>query len=481
MEKQDSWKRTQEMEIDLTDLMRRFLGQWKQILICGLVFAIAGAGFSYVKSRSSTGVSETVTAEETELTEMELQDARDAAAVEAEIRNLKEYLDNSILMQADPYHKQKVILLYSIDHAKRKTVQKITEAYISFLVNGGLADALKESGSPQWDIDKSYLAELITAYQKTYSYPYQVLADHTVEDALQSESLFYVEITGSNEKMTQKLAESVQSALKTQHKKLKETVGNHRLELLSSEKNVLADSGLQAQQHDKRALLKTYRDSLNASVATFNREQLAVYQEEADIDREQQNQEEPPEAVIPDSPGISVKYVLAGFLAGTFFCCAVSALWYLFSDSIKSAEEIKAVYAFPFYGEISANKQKTAWKILKKDRESGNEQEQAQLLNRLRLACRKNGITKIYAASDFVFDSREMECLEEAAVQLKNWGIELVPAENAYRDTFVWDDLAEAGNVLLVCRIGTTTHQSVDEAMRFYLENSIAVAGAMTF
>ena len=157
MEKQDSWKRTQEMEIDLTDLMRRFLGQWKQILICGLVFAIAGAGFSYVKSRSSTGVSETVTAEETELTEMELQDARDAAAVEAEIRNLKEYLDNSILMQADPYHKQKVILLYSIDHAKRKTVQKITEAYISFLVNGGLADALKESDRKSTRLNSSHM------------------------------------------------------------------------------------------------------------------------------------------------------------------------------------------------------------------------------------------------------------------------------------------------------------------------------------
>lgn len=103
------------------------------------------------------------------------------------------------------------------------------------------------------------------------------------------------------------------------------------------------------------------------------------------------------------------------------------------------------------------------------------------MLNRLRLACRKQGITKIYAASDFTLDSRERDCLEEIAMQLKNWGIEMVPAENAARNTAVWDDLAGAGNVLLVCRIGTSTHQAVDEAMRFYLENDIAVAGAMAF
>ena len=83
MDGQYSWKRTEDIEIDLMDLLHRFLGQWKQILVCALVFAVAGAGFGYVKNRSSTGVSEAVTAEETELTETELQNVKDAAALEA--------------------------------------------------------------------------------------------------------------------------------------------------------------------------------------------------------------------------------------------------------------------------------------------------------------------------------------------------------------------------------------------------------------
>lgn len=485
MDGQYSWKRTEDIEIDLMDLLHRFLGQWKQILVCALVFAVAGAGFGYMRNERSAAAAEAGIALESELTETELQDAEAAAMLEAEVRGMEEYLESSILMQADPYHKPKVILLYSIDHAKRNTVQKITETYLSFLANGGLADALKESGVPRRDIDKSYLAELVTAYQKTYGYPYQLLADSAAEDALQSESLFYVEITGSDEKMAGKLAETVQSLIKKHQSQVKDIAGSHRLELLSVEKNVLADNSLQAQQHDKRMLLKTYRDNLAASVAALNREQLAVYQEAAGIEAEQEGRENSTEAVISGSSGISLKYVFAGFFGGAFLCCVVSACWYLFSDTVKSAGEMKQMYAFPFYGEISVKNRKTLRKASGRSRkpETGQEylSQKAQMLNRLRLACRKQGITKIYAASDFMLDSRERDCLEEIAVQLKKWDIEMVPAENAARNTAVWDDLAGAGNVLLVCRIGTSTHQAVDEAMRFYLENDIAVAGAMAF
>ena len=187
MDGQYSWKRTEDIEIDLMDLLHRFLGQWKQILVCALVFAVAGAGFGYVKNRSSTGVSEAVTAEETELTETELQNVKDAAALEAEIRGLEEYLDSSVLMQLDPYHKSRYVMLYSIGHAQRQEIAAITESYFNFLLNGGAADALikngsaagileessaasdaeKENSSRDAGAGKSCLAELIGVYQKT--------------------------------------------------------------------------------------------------------------------------------------------------------------------------------------------------------------------------------------------------------------------------------------------------------------------------
>ena len=54
-------------------------------------------------------------------------------------------------------------------------------------------------------------------------------------------------------------------------------------------------------------------------------------------------------------------------------------------------------------------------------------------------------------------------------------------AENINTDTGAWDRLIETGSVLMICRIGTTTHQMIDDAMQFYLQNGITVAGAVVF
>lgn len=105
----------------------------------------------------------------------------------------------------------------------------------------------------------------------------------------------------------------------------------------------------------------------------------------------------------------------------------------------------------------------------------------AQMLNRIRLACKKQEITKLCAASDFIYDKKEKDYLEDIAGQLKRWGIDLLVSENASIDTSIWDELSETGKVLLVCRIGTTTHRMIDDAMNFYLENNIDVLGAIAF
>ena len=70
--------------------------------------------------------------------------------------------------------------------------------------------------------------------------------------------------------------------------------------------------------------------------------------------------------------------------------------------------------------------------------------------------------------------------MESASKQLKAWGIETVAGENVAGNVSVWDTLTEVGSVLMLYKLGTTTHQMIDEEMRFYTENQLAVIGAMT-
>jgi len=223
MDRQDSWKRTEDMEIDLKDLLYRLCMQWKQIAVTVFVSVILFTGCSYLRRNTEI---RTVESEvyELELTEEEEWDVESAVKLNDEIKELEKYLRNSIIMQIDPYNKNKVVMLYSIGSMKGQELQKITESYLNFIVNGGAAEKLKKADSASWKMDIKYLSELVTAYQKTYSLPYQAVVQDTADD-IPAEAVFYVEITGKNEQQAWNLAMDMQSVLKSHSVEIKKNGG----------------------------------------------------------------------------------------------------------------------------------------------------------------------------------------------------------------------------------------------------------------
>lgn len=368
-------------------------------------------------------------------------------------------------------------MLYSIHEAERRDIQKITESYLNFIVNGGASQALRESGRSVWDMDKSYLAELFTAYQKNYDSPYQEVIENPADTDVLAESVFYVEITGRDERMAKQMADDLQQVLKKQQAEVKAQAGSHRLTLLDTEHNILSDSNLLAQQRDKKAQLANSKANLKALTDAFSEKQAAVYQKEAGVEDDMQKPDEESADDMQsredagNAAGFLAKYIILGLVGGIFVFCGFFGCWYLLCDTVKSGEEMKNLYTFPFYGGIP----------LADTPKDASKQAEAQILNRIRLSCKKQGITRLCAASDFAFTDSEKQCMEHLARQLDDLGIHAEIAENAGSDTVLWDNLAETGNVLLVCRIGTTTHRMIDDAMRFYMENGIHVAGAMAF
>ncbi len=351
MEEKYSWKRTDEIEIDLADLLKRLCGQWKQIAACAAVFAVILGGYGILKDKNSMEMNEQETAalaqaEGIELTEAEEQAVADAVLLEKEIRGLETYLEHSVLMNLDPYHKKKAVMVYCISHVKRQEVAAVTESYMNFILNGGAADALKKSGS--WKKDKSYLAELLSAYTKTYSYPYQAAADSD----LMLESVFYIEITGTDDAFLTEITAALQDVLDGYSKKAVKKAGSHRLTLISSTQSTLADSGLQSQQHEKKAQLSSNRAMTDA----FHVEQLAVYRKAAGLENVQE--EESGEAGSGSGTGRGIRYLIAGLAGGIFFYCGIYACWYLFSDTLKSMEDMRRRYISGLWRNPAAKQRK---------------------------------------------------------------------------------------------------------------------------
>lgn len=505
MDGQYSWKRTEDAEIDLAELLRELCGQWKRIVACALAAALITGGYGWLKGRERSaaaisgteeqaGETEPEDTKKAELTEAEELGVADAVRLTDEIRGLEMYLDNSVLMQMDPYHKARYVMLYCIDQTGREELPKITESYLSFVLNGGAADELMKFS--RWDMDKSYLAELITAYQKTYSFPYLTVAGSPADSSRMTQALLCIEVTGRNIKEAERMALDLQEALENYSAEVKEMSGSHRLVFVSGEKSVTADSSLQSLQHDKKGLLSSDKAALKAMTEAFSDRQMEEYCNKAGVEakerKEKADDSEPDDTVLDnvasgdaasDENSVSVmKYLLLGVMGGISAYGCIFSCWYILRDRVKSAEEMKRRYTFPVYGTILLeNEGGRKARAVPRIRRDAFGHTQMQVMSRIRLACQEKGVAKLCAASDFVLDMAEKECLDSMAEQLKDHGISMTVVENVSADTDVWDTLIKTGNVLLLCRTGMTTHQMIDDTMIFYLENGITVTGAAVF
>lgn len=466
MDGNGSWKKTEEVQIDLPDLLRSLLAGWKQAVICMLAAAVLLGGYGWMKNG---GVAAGVAGiEGGELTEEEEQAVEDALQVEEELAELEDYVEHSILMQANPYRKNQVFFMFLISGATNHTISGISESYLGFLTNGGAVDVLQKADGSTWKMDKRYLGELIAARLKSDGV-YQVVAVDEAQ-AVPAEALLYVEVTGKDAKMAAKLAEDLQDALEGYSDKVGKQCGKHKLALVSSQDTVRIDYGLLAQQDEKKQTLKAKQESLKSMTEGFHKQQKELYKKHSSRKGQADEKEE-----REDGEGrIPVKYLLFGLAGGIGIYCAWFAFSYMMRDTVKSAREFRACYNLPFFGSISL--QEGGKKKRKGMRDY--EREKALVLNRTRLACKKQGAGTLCLAAGFEPDAKGRTCLDELSKQLEEWGITVVFVDKAGENTAQWDAVAEAGNVLLVCKAGDTTHREIDEEMEFYLENGVAVIGA---
>lgn len=468
MDRTDSYKKTEDLEIDLIDMVRSFCRKWKQIMACALAGMVLLGGYGYLKNRNADVTGEEVI-EETELTDEERLGVAEAVQLKKENDEIEEYVKSSILMQADAYHKDSVILQYCIHATDIHTLPKAVESYSAFLTYGQAAEAVQKDSSFR-SIKTLYLAELISSWQTADSQNGMIIDRSQDREA---EKILYVEVTGKDEKMAQQLAQAVKKSLEEYTPSVKKTCGSHRLTLLNEIKRTRADSTLLSQQREKRELLKTGRANLKAMTDGLSKMQKMAYVEETGTEKEEE-----PEIITGSDMGSVLKYIIFGLCAGVFAYGCVFVCLYLLRNAIRSENEFQSYYKVPLYGSMSVKKTAGRGKASVSGR-VGDETGLEQMLGRIRLACKKQGIEKLCLAAEFSAGTKEQAVLESISKQLQDWGIHAVMGKVPDSDISQWDMLEEAGTVLLVCSIGETTYSMVNHAMEFYLENDFGVMGAV--
>lgn len=490
MDSSRSWKKTEEVEIDIIDLLWRLWGQWKRMALCGLFLAVLAGGFDFWFGGNSEGeqpgqdhiVAENEASEETvSLTEEERERKKaEAGRLEKEIKELEEYLSHSVLMQVDPYRVDSVNLLFLIEDSTGWTVQKITESYLNFLGGAGIADALKKTDDALAGLDSSYLAELVTSVLKTNSSTYGRDEEEDLLGALLS-----VKVVGQDAKMAGQLALDVTALLEKHSASVKKKCGQHTLSLLSKEQGVRPDNALLTQQREKRALLAASQASWQAAVAGLGdgAEDPAAGQPDASQSAGQADPSQADGQEMTEKRSIRIAPICFGFLAGILAYGIAYALWYMLRDTVKSVGEFKAHYMIPCYGCLFADSGHAgkSW--------GRSAVQEARIWNRIRLSCKRQGAAKLCIVHGQELLPKEREFFENVCNALREQEIDARLVEKTDGDTpdgytdgkmFIWDaQMQEAAAVFLACRIGETTYRMIDDEMEFFLENGVAVIGAV--
>lgn len=355
------------------DLLFVVLKKWRAVLICGIALAILLGGFKLL----SAGINRTPDALQKELDEynlnLEIQTARQIA-LEERLTDQQAYMENSYLMNLDPYNFQTATLRVYVDTNYQVNPQfalQNTDKTVSVLAAYRAAftdvSAMQQLGT-LLDIDTRYILELIHYSADT--------------DA----ASFSVSVHCANLEDADKVLQYLRSHLEESQKLIAGSICDHTASILALDATVSTDQTLASQQASATDQLASLLNSLNSTERSI----IALKNS------------------APSAPGVggatkaTVLFAGVGFLLGVFLCVVILWLGHILSDKVYSAKTlrdrtgIKAIGVLPnISGKCAVDK----WLARKEGRCTACSDDQLSLLT-TDIRCRlESGNTLLLATS----------------------------------------------------------------------------------
>ena len=221
-------------EISLRQLFWKVMMGWKLWIVCAVLFAILLPGVKYAKDVRAYHAAQQPKDEKQEptvvLTDDEQQQIDDVKSLKLLIEKNSNYMQNSILMNIDPYQEHRMELQYYIDSdfvmnytkdSKKDYTSAIANAYVDYANHGVDQKTIWKDVSTKSE-DK-YLAELVSAYNN-------------------SDNTFSVIIKYTDKKGLESAAKQIQNELEKKQPEFSKRIGGHKLVLVSENYQICFES-----------------------------------------------------------------------------------------------------------------------------------------------------------------------------------------------------------------------------------------------
>lgn len=482
---QNEWKKSENQEIKLTDLLWKCVRGWRLLLVLTLIFAVLAPGYKYVKdkkgaaSTTQTGVS--VEDLKAQLTDKEKQGLDNVAQLEKLRDKRKQYQDESVLMNIEAYQKNVVTLQYYVDtNYTYNYTQDVTPDYSSALVNAYTA-YIENKGILQTVCEKlgetereQYIGELITAGSRVATDGNQIDAADT------SERIFAIYVTGEDMDAADQLADAVADAITAYQPSLEEQIGSHTLSLIDRYESVVADSNLATQQSTLSDTITTIQTKIDTITAAFTPLQTQIHEQEEGTVSSDTTAEAAPVTV-------NKKYIVLGALVGLFLGCCWIAAVYIFGRRVKSSEELQDAYGMRVFGEVTLAEEKKRlfggidrWidRLQHKEKWTRAEQKDMILAN-LITTCRKESIDQVFVTTSLHQSEQEKAVTEAVLEEVRKAGIAVTFGENVARNARSLEQMSGIGRVIVIEHVGETEYTSLEKELDLCVQQKAEVLGVI--
>lgn len=482
---------SQERIITIGDLVREIIRKLWLVVVAAIVFALIFGGYKYAKDSKSAASSASSDASDmkVELSEKEQKEVNNVLTIQDNMNQQQEYVDNSVLVQIDPFNESKVTLQYHFDtdytpsssNDPEDYSSDLLNAYMGYVNNGALSSDLVNAGE---DLDVQYIGELLNCTSDTDN-------KNSTSDSSNSITLnaatnsFDITVIYSNEEDCRELASKIVKCVEDYQKSLNKSVGAHTLTLVDQSYARVVDKSLITYKYDRTNSIVSMRDRVKELSEKLTAQQQSVVdkysKESTDKAKASADDKKDTQNTTP-SVSISKKYVGLGGIAGIILACLYIIIAYVSRGTINKAEDIQYLYNVRIAGTMKGKGKKKFTDKLELNPGSGAklspEAEQKLLLANLKVSCEKEQIQKLMITGTAVahLDAAEKQQLVDG---LKAAGVEVYVADSLLTSAEAIEKLAEYSHVLFVEQTHTSKYQNIAAELKICMEQKINVLGVV--
>lgn len=483
--------KNKQKEIEIVDLLYRILIKWRIVLVVSLIGCILGCFVQIYNNRiKAVELTQVQDADEEMIMDglsiAQVNAVEDAVDISMNIEELKQYLNDSIYMNLNPYKEDVVTLCYtiSVEDDDMIITNKLSHLLNVYRLHINNLTSL-EGYDQEVDLTNLFDCKLNSEINCVQDYDNMYIF---MQQNNQKEDTLIIYIKGSSKEMAEDLSKALQVDMENFKTRLEKSIGQHGLQLVSEETTTIYDQGLELLLDQEQTKLTGYNTNLTNYMTKFTDNQKKAYMqllnEKMGVDDIGEQ-----DSVVVVNVSLTdnlVKASFVGFIFGMIIVCGLIILRYLTDGLLKETSDLTATYNLFVQGDFSVlhaiNQSKNKldkWIIgLKNTEHISLSNMEERTIENVKLTIDREGMEQVVFTSSFWLDDID-ETFLRSLMDKVNSNAKLIFLNDLLGNVQALEASAKAGGIVLVEKIGSTRYQRMNKMIELCNEHGIRILGVV--